>query len=157
MVDAYSNTPVHKPLLDRLITGGADLAATSFQRIRDLKQSVRRDLEALLNTRWRCTPPPESLKQLKTSLANYGVPDVTGAAFASPRSREELVQLIERAIEYFEPRLKSVRVSLNDDDDPGERTLRFRIDAVLCVEPIEERVLFDSVLEPARSFKVTSG
>jgi type VI secretion system protein ImpF len=155
--EPYANTPVQKPLLDRLLSGGTTAASTSFQRINDLKQSVRRDLEALLNTRWRCTDLPEEMEELEQSLANYGVPDVTGAAFAGPQSRAELIRLIERAIKRFEPRLRSVRLSLVNVDDPMERTLRFKIDAVLCVDPIEERVLFDSVLEPARSFKVMAG
>jgi hypothetical protein len=39
-----------------------------------------------------------------------------------------------------------------------ERALRFRIDATLYVEPVEDKVFYSSSLEPATgNFEVTSG
>ena len=50
----------------------------------------------------------------------------------------------------FEPRLKNVNVELLDKSDPIDRVLRFRIDALLHVEPISDNVSFDSAFEPVQ-------
>ena len=71
-------------MLDRLIDHEPEVRRESprsrNQVLRELKQSVRRDLENLLNTRVRCVPLPPELKELKQSLVNYGIPDLTGAS-----------------------------------------------------------------------------
>ncbi len=73
-------------LLDRLSgnidsRNGDDLAQSTAQ----LRQSVRRDVEKLLNTRWRCLHWPPDLTELDDSLVNYGIPDFSGAAFERSR------------------------------------------------------------------------
>ena len=120
------------------------------QTLRDLKQAVRRDLENLLNTRWRCKMWPPGLDELETSLVNYGIPDFTGTNLGTPSAREEFRRIIERVIQRFEPRFKTVRVVFVDSADPIDRTLRFRIDAMLRADPAPpEPVVFDTALEPS--------
>jgi type VI secretion system protein ImpF len=118
------------------------------QVLRELRQSVRRDLERLLNTRNRCIEWPPDLDQLDASLVNYGIPDFTGASMSSPADREQFRRVVEWVIRNFEPRFKSVNVDYRDDDDTGERALSLRIDAILYAEPAPEPVVFDSQLEP---------
>lgn len=115
---------------------------------RELKQSIRRDLENLLNTRWRCTAWPPNLNELKRSLVDYGLPDFSGAGMGSAANREVFRRIIERAILEFEPRLKRVSVELTGDKESLDRVLRFRISAVLQANPAPEPVVFDSALEP---------
>ncbi|MGH7201272.1 MAG: type VI secretion system baseplate subunit TssE, partial [Planctomycetaceae bacterium] len=73
----------------------------------------------------------------------------TGANIGSPSGREQYLRIIERTITLFEPRLLNVRVSLLENAEELDRTLRFRIDALLRCDPAPEPVVFDSQLETA--------
>ncbi len=145
-----SNQPIQVSILDRLLDDEPDrqqdAPQTHSQMLRDLKQAVRRDLENLLNTRWRCVAWPPDLGELETSLVNYGIPDFCGGNIGADNP-DTLLEIIQFTIRHFEPRLKNVRVSRPDKSERVDRTLPFRIDAVLCVDPIEDRVAFDSALE----------
>ena len=150
MARTSENRAVLRSVLDRLTDNGSGAAPgkTSAQSVRDLKQSVRRDLENLLNTRWRCTSWPPDLKMLDSSLVNYGIPDFSGANLGNASTREEFRKLLEKAISTFEPRFLKVSVRVAEAPDPLDRTLRFRIDAVLRAEPTPEPVRFDTAMEP---------
>lgn len=143
---------INASILDRLLDDdpgvSRDPAITPAQTLRNLHQAVRRDLEALLNTRQRSASYPASHKELDKSLVNYGIPDFTGSNLSSQDSRQQFVRVIESVIRKYEPRFKSVRVKLLDNVESLDRTLRFRIDAVVYAEPAPETVVFDSVLEP---------
>ena len=54
---------------------------------------------------------------------------------------------MEAALATFEPRLRSVRVTLVPVRDTTSRVLRFQIEGMLRLEPAPERVTFDTVLE----------
>jgi type VI secretion system protein ImpF len=140
------------PVLDRLTARGnvRDLSRVTWS-VRDIREAVGRDLEALLNTRWRCSMWPPSLEELERSLVNYGIPDFTGASFSNADDRVELAWIIQRAIERFEPRLKAVSVKLQENDDPANRTMHFSISAKLLMQPSPVEVQFESFLEPATS------
>ena len=144
--------PLTPSLLDRLLDDNPgvqqEAPITPQKSLRLLHQAVRRDLEALLNTRRRCADYPAQLKELDKSLVNYGIPDFTGVNMSLGSAREELREVIQEVIRTFEPRFKSVKVTLIDNDDEFDRTLRFRIDALLRVKPDPERVVFHSQVEP---------
>ncbi|MCC6416938.1 MAG: type VI secretion system baseplate subunit TssE [Gemmataceae bacterium] len=139
-------------VLDRLLDEDPELtrepAKSRHQVLRELKLSVRRDLEHLLNTRRRCVPPPPALTELDESLVNYGLPDFTGLSMTSAEERDEFRRAVEKVISTCEPRFKTVSVQLVDADEPLDRTLRFRIDALLYAHPAPEAVVFDSAVEP---------
>ncbi len=139
-------------LLDRLLDDDPQVSREAgksrHQVLREMKQSVRRDLENLLNTRRRCAPPPAELEELGQSLATYGLPDFTGAVMTSPEGREAFRQTVEGVLRACEPRFKTVKVLLLESSDPLDRTLRFRIDALLYAHPAPEVVVFDSAVEP---------
>ena len=148
-------------VLDRLIDEEPErqreLPRSRNQVLRELRHSVRRDLEHLLNTRHRCVEWPPDLDQLDASLVNYGIPDFTGASMSSPADREQFRRVVEWVIRKFEPRFKSVNVEFLDDGDTDERTLSLRIDAVLYAEPAPEPIVFDSQVEPTTgSFEIVS-
>jgi type VI secretion system protein ImpF len=153
MAKITADQPLVPSLLDRLLdddpTTTRETAKSRSQVIRELKQSLRRDLENLLNTRWRCRGWPEDLEELELSLVNYGIPDITGAELRSARDRERFRQIVEQVIRHFEPRFKTLTVEMLDPAEPLDRTLRFRIDALLHAEPAPEPVVFDSSLQPA--------
>lgn len=144
--------PLVPSVLDRLLDDDPAVkrepAKGRSQVLRELKQSVRRDLENLLNTRRRCLPAPFGLKELDQSLVTYGIPDFTGANMGSAEQREEFRRLLEALLRTWEPRFKRVKVQLLDNPEAIDRTLRFRIDALLHADPAPEPVVFDSALEP---------
>lgn len=148
---------VYDRLIDDDISSMRDSPKSRNQILRELKQSVRRDLENLLNTRWRCAAWPSDLEQLDLSLVNYGIPDFTGANMGTAANRDNLRRIVERALKSFEPRFKSVRVELLENREREDRILRLRIDALLYAEPAPEPVIFDSQLEPSSAtFEVTA-
>jgi type VI secretion system protein ImpF len=143
---------VQAPLLDRLIDDSPerehDAAMSAADSMLALRNSVRRDLEALLNARRRWRSWPAQMTQLATSPIGYGIPDFASGAFSDARRREELRQEIEATIRRFEPRFLSVRVNLIDAQDRLDTTLRLRIEAVLHAEPAPESVTFDTLVDP---------
>jgi type VI secretion system protein ImpF len=148
-------------VLDRLLDDQPEVTVepppSRYQVMRQLKQSVRRDLEALLNSRQRCISPPPHLKELKHSLLNYGVPDLSAANAGSQREREDLAKTLQAIISRNEPRFKSVKVSLLTNTEPLDRTFRFRIDAMLIADPAPEPVVFDSTMQAATYAFVVRG
>ncbi|MBN8602669.1 MAG: GPW/gp25 family protein, partial [Planctomycetes bacterium] len=66
-------------ILDRLIDedpgSQVETPRTRNQLLRDLKNSVRRDLENLLNTRRSMFPIPDEREWLRQSVIGYGIPD----------------------------------------------------------------------------------
>jgi type VI secretion system protein ImpF len=148
-----ADQPLVPSVLDRLLddepTSTRDSPKSRGQLLRELKQNIRRDLENLLNTRQRCKSPPERLNELEVSLVNYGVPDLTGAALGSAERREDFRRVFEAVVRRFEPRFARVSVEMLGNADPIDRTLRFRIDALLHAEPAPEPIVFDSALQPA--------
>lgn len=118
------------------------------QKLKQLRQSVRRDLENLLNTRLRVVEPDERFSEVKISLMNYGLPDLATVNIIDLEKRKHFISQLESLLMEFEPRFKSVNVQYLDNNDEQDRTLRFRIDAVLYADPSPEFVVFNSVLEP---------
>ncbi|GGH20252.1 type VI secretion protein [Alsobacter metallidurans] len=139
------------PLLARLCEaeGGASDAAfvSSFEALEALRTAVRRDVEALLNARRRRRPLPSHLRELPSSILNYGIPDPVSGAYSIPGLRDELVREVERTLQRFEPRLTDVTVALSQDRDDTSNLLRMRVTAVLRADPIPEPVAFETRLE----------
>lgn len=130
-------------LLDRLTD--SDEGRPTLARIR---QSVRRDLEWLLNARRSWLPLGATARELETSVLGFGLPDFTVMELSTDEGRQWLCDEVKRTISRFEPRLTRVRVSLQETEAPLDRQLRLRIDAVLLVDPVPEPVAFDSEVEP---------
>ena len=79
-------------------------------------------------------------------------------ARTTAKDREAFARQIEAIIRENEPRLVRVAIELTANPDPKDRTLRFRIDALLRADPAPEPVVFDSTVEPVTTqFAVTGG
>jgi len=90
---------------------------------RRLTESVVGHLCNLMNSRHGCTP----------IQADYGIPDLNEFVFAFPDSLGAMRQAIQKAIEQYEPRLRSVRVKhVADPDRP--LNIQFEITARLVTE-----------------------
>ena len=139
-------------ILDRLFDNDpgnqVEIDTDQHQRLKELRSSVRRDLENLLNTRFKMIEPDDEYTELQKSLLNYGLPDLATVNIADKTKRKEFVEHLETILIEFEPRFKTVKVNYMENSDSLDRTLRFRIDATLYADPSPEVVVFDSILEP---------
>lgn len=154
--------PLTLSVLDRLLDSAADAAAPPTQRPRahtltDMKAAIRRDVEDLLNTYRRAESWPAELTALNSSIFAYGVPDMVSENLATPARRRQVVAELEAAIRQWEPRFTRLEVKMLDNADPSDRSLRFRINAEIRVDPASEPVVFDSVVDPTSNIvQVTS-
>ena len=137
-------------ILDRLLDdepqATREAPRTQAQSLAELKRSVKRDLEWLLNTRHNGVEIPETLEELNESLAVYGLPDLTSLSVRNPNEQNRLAKAVETALRIFEPRFINVKVTLEPIDNT-DRQLRFRIEAHLDIEPVPEPISFDTVLQ----------
>jgi len=139
-------------ILDRLFdndpNNNVEIDPDQHQKLKELRNSVRRDLENLLNTRYRMIEPESEYIEIQTSLLNYGLPDLATVNISDKEKRKDFIQHMEMVLIEYEPRFKSVKVRYMENSDTLDRTLRFRIDAALYADPSPEMVVFDSILEP---------
>lgn len=137
------------PVLDRLLESSRNMDMHQpHQVLRQLREGVRRDLEYLFNTRFCCVSAPESHKNLEDSNINYGLPDLSTVNLSSIDSRKRFCRDIEKTILRFEPRIRSVKVTTQDKIDVEDPSIRFRVEAVLHINPAAEVIVFDSALNP---------
>ena len=121
--------------------------APSSTNVRELKKSISRDIEALLNTRRELLEgAPAEYKEVNNSLLMFGLPDFTSYSLLNPEHRKLIRRSVEEALNKFEPRLKSVRVTL-EPPSKFDVALHFRIDALLRLDPAPEPVTFDAALQ----------
>lgn len=145
-------------ILDRLIDHepkvSSEPQAARSPSPAQLKESVKRDLEWLLNSKQALADWPEDLRHLARSLLTYGMPDFSSSTLSNTAHQDRLRRAVEETIARFEPRLSRVSVTLVEGRE-FDRSLRFRIDALLRVDPAPEPVAFDSVLQlSTRAFVV---
>ncbi|AKJ28555.1 type VI secretion system baseplate subunit TssE [Caldimonas brevitalea] len=138
-------------LIEKLLDDEPDVAseyAVVQMSIEQMKDSVARDVEALLNT--RCGLGADVLQDYahaKSSILSFGMIDFAGLSLASPRDRELICESIETAIRAHEPRLRDARVSL-ELQEASLHKLHFSIQALLVVDLAREPVSFDALLTP---------
>jgi type VI secretion system protein ImpF len=146
-----SGRPAQASLLDRLMDAEPervrDLSVSAAESVAQLRRSVHRDVEALLNARrpWRSVP--EVFPTLRLSPMGFGIADFTAGAFNDRRQREVLRAEIEDTIRRFEPRLTQIQVQLAEDGELSRATLRLRIDALLRMDPLPEPIIFDTLVD----------
>lgn len=166
-----SNIRVRRSVLDRLLATDAPDGLVMTQTIEQLRDSVARDLETLLNTR-----APFDFEQLpgwpqvRSSVLTYGVRDFVGLVLSNSEEQRHIARSLAQAVEAHEPRLSRVRVLFAERAERGGHrgahragaaqaasgSLAFTIHAWLVVHPAQESVSFDAVLQPAAArFAVT--
>jgi len=150
---------IQASVLDRLIDNEPGVSQEPAQHrvysIGQIKASVVRDLENLLNTRRNIRPIPSEYRGVNSSLFVYGLQDFTSKDPRSPSVKQQLRNDVEKTIARFERRLKNVTVHI-ESDDSSDRKIRFRITGVLFVDPITEPVTFDTYFDMNRGEYVIS-
>jgi len=142
---------VTQSVLDRLIdrepASSSEAPPTRAQSVRQLKVSLRRDLEWLLNSRRTPEAVDSEFQELEQSLYNFGLPDVTTLSWDSSRDRARLARMIEQVLETFEPRLSGVRVVAVAAAAGPQHVMRFQIEGMLEMDPSPEHISFDTLLQ----------
>ncbi len=142
MADLTPQERLQPSLLDRLTDKAPDSRSESRDRrvlsMRMLRQAVLRDLAWLLNTgHLETTDDLEPYPQVRDSVLNYGLPDITGIS-ASSADTSALERAVKKAIAMFEPRIApdSLRVSVaRDESTMGRNAMVFTIEGQLWAEP----------------------
>jgi type VI secretion system protein ImpF len=138
--------------LDKLFDNDPRSPAAAVLRrlsVDELKDTVARDIEALLNA--RIVFHEEDLKafpECKRSILTYGMNDFAGLSLASHSDRVFICRSLELAIARHEPRLKNVYVNLEVDKN-SINVLHFSIRALLVVDEAREPINFDALLQPS--------
>ena len=145
--------PIAPSLLDRIMDRAPELSAdpptNRPQQLRDARAALRRDLQALLNTRFAPRTPPPRLHELRTSLLGYGVPDFVGSGMTGRDQRQAFARQLESAIRTYEPRLMNVKVTVLENRNAAERLLRLRIEAVAVLYEGTLPTMFAFALDPS--------
>lgn len=152
------NPTLFERLLDAVPKERDEPAPLRQWTLAELKESVARDVEVLLNSRAGLREADfAGLPEAGRSIVSFGMSDFVGLSLANPADRSYICRALERAIEVHEPRLRGVRVGLEVGKESVNR-LRFSISATLLVHPIREPVSFDALLQPTTlHYSVESG
>lgn len=135
-------------LFERLLAEPSDHDNISHWNIQELKNSVARDIEELLNTRSIHFDQLDSFPHAKKAIINFGILDFVGLSTANPLHRDQICKAIQETICNQETRLSHVQVLMHiDSDHVGSLLLTIR--GVLNLQPISEPVIFDAVLNPS--------
>ena len=134
-------------LMDRLVDAPLPEDGGRRVSVTDMRNSVSRDLENLLNTRSEgARLITDSFKECRASSLTYGILDFASHSLLSPHDRDRIRRSLELAIGLHEGRLTRIRVTLEPQREL-DRALRFRVDALMELGPDNEKVQFDAVLQ----------
>lgn len=143
--------PLLPSILDRLIDldpqANEEPLWSRSHTVQSIRDSVGRDLEALLNTIHTRSDLVDQRGELAESVLTYGLPDFTASGMDGSDERTRLELSVEQAVRMFEPRLKQVTVTVHPLQSFKDRQLHMTIEAILHVEPLVEGVKFDAVVE----------
>lgn len=136
--------------LDRLIDDAPDTAHEAIEsddaRFERIKLGMRRDLEALLNSKQPYTAWGRN-EGLTTTITGFGLPDISTEDFGTAAVRERIKRLIATTIRTHETRLHGVEVDV--DGAPTSAGVRFRISGVIHLADAAEAVVYDARLRPS--------
>lgn len=139
-------------LLDRLTEGAGPAAQASDLRhsTEQMKETVGRDIEAILNSRPAWAPAELSaFPQAARSMLTLGLPDISSLSLGRDADRRAIVEAIRTALLQGDSRLSNVQVSVREASGatPVDRPV-FSIRAHVRLNPGTEAVNFDAVMRP---------
>ena len=138
-------TYVRASLIDRLTDDEpkqiVETKPLRVQTLAQLKISVRRDLEWLLNT--RAIPAP-NINWTNRTVIDYGIPDLGQFFTHNPEDGHRIAEILENTIAAYEPRLQQVKVKVQSTPNPRERQVW--LEAILKVGEVEEAFAFPFML-----------
>ena len=143
-----SDVLITQSLLDRL-TDLDQWPETRSASITMYRESLKRDVEWLLNTRQPVIPELEGYPATAASVLNFGLPDIHSFDGSAGKEQNALTVALEKCIRVFEPRISQPHVFLTRTDILS-RSLRFHIEGQIVYENMNEEIKFDTTLELIR-------
>ena len=140
-----SDVLITQSLLDRL-TDLDQWPETRSASITMYRESLKRDVEWLLNTRQPVIPELEGYPATAASVLNFGLPDIHSFDGSAGKEQNALTVALEKCIRVFEPRISQPHVFLTRTDILS-RSLRFHIEGQIVYENMNEEIKFDTTLE----------
>jgi len=140
-----SEVLITQSLLDRL-TDLDQWPETRTASITMYRESLKRDVEWLLNTRQPVIPELEGYPATAASVLNFGLPDIHSFDGSAGKEQNALTVALEKCIRVFEPRISQPHVFLTRTDILS-RSLRFHIEGQIVYENMNEEIKFDTTLE----------
>lgn len=151
MAELLPKERLQPSLLDRLADDepekkeeSRDKRILSFTK---LKQSVMRDLQWLLNA--GCLETTQDLSdypQVKKSVLNYGLPDLSGTT-ASNVDSTTLERMLRQTIVNFEPRILADSLKVRVSNRDKHNNIIFEIEGELWSQPTPERLYLKTILD----------
>ena len=138
-----ARTPLFERLIDEDPYTQEEYRPSRTLNMSELRNSVRLDLERLLNT--RCSLREADWEGREPSVVDYGMPDFCAMSSRDSSDIRTMARMIIRAIEAFEPRLQELNVLMERFDD-NEKAMFFTIEGFLVVEDIREPVSFPALV-----------
>ncbi|WP_213982296.1 type VI secretion system baseplate subunit TssE [Sphingomonas sp. dw_22] len=142
---------ITQSLIDRLIDDEPDraieMAESEERAMARCKLGLRRDLEALLNSKRPLLASVEEQDGMDKTVVAFGLRDISTEDFSAAGARDRVRRMVAQCIRDHEPRLSSIEVEV--DDGPTSRGIRFRITAVLTVARASESVIYDASVRPS--------
>ncbi|WP_446743437.1 type VI secretion system baseplate subunit TssE [Silvibacterium acidisoli] len=123
--------------------------STQPSSLRLIKESLRRDLEALLNTRRHMGQALDGFEVASNSVLNYGLEDLTNIRTDPEGQLVQMQRAIHACLALYEPRLSDVSVSVQGGADLPGREIRLHIAAHLRLTPGVEIIYFNTVFDVA--------
>jgi len=147
MASPDPNLTLQASLLDRLIDPESDgTGSRPGCTVEQMIDSVRRDLEDLLNTHRTLITIPREYPETENSILTFGLPDFSSFQSSKQDVSSKVAERIEQAIARYEPRLRNVRATPIAEPDEKQMKLKFQIHAILRVDPSPE-VAFVTILK----------
>ena len=114
--------------------------------LRVLKEAIRHDLEAVLNTRRPMARLVEPFPETRGTVLDYGLEDFSDLHDTTKGHLLAMQQAVERCLAEFEPRLQDVTVNVQKGFTE-KRELHLHIEARLPLYPSVETIFFDTVFD----------
>jgi type VI secretion system protein ImpF len=102
--------------------------------VEKLKESIRRDLVALLNTRKKFTYFPACLKELNFSSISYGIKDFSSYLIFTKERQEQFCTDLENTVLLYDNRLSDIRVTLDMPKALYQGNLLITLEATLILK-----------------------
>lgn len=138
-------------LLDRLSPrSDRDTDGSSGMSVEQLRESVRRELSALLSAASLeiVDEQVEQHEEVRRSTLNFGMPALSGRT-ASSVNLGQLERQITRVIRIYEPRIagQSLRVRSVGEASKNHNLLAFEIEGELWSQPLPQKLLLRTELD----------
>lgn len=136
--------PSTHSLFQRLRAGTGNRSHESEHDMDDLRHSICKNLERILNAR----------SGMSLCCETYGLPDMTQIIHGIPERAREIEQALERTIRAYEPRVSQVEVEhvLNP---PDPMTACFKIRAAVATGKSAEEMWFETVVVSSGRVRLT--